>query len=458
MLLALALTLAIAAAASPATSALPVPGTVTPDIARRLDADLSRLAGTASGQSPALAVAIVEHGRLVYDRGFGKAKADTRFRIGSITNMFTAVSIMQLVQQHRVDLDATVADYLPGAPHAKEITIRQLLQHTSGLWNYGDQALDSGTFAKPTTPQRILALAAQHPLFTPPGETYAYSSTGYVILGLVVERVSGEPLATYERRHILDRAGMHETTFGVAAPNAPMATGYLSASGQVAPAFDPSWLFADGDVVSTAGDLARFDIALLGGSLVSRKTFALMQAEPVNGDGLSHGLGVDLFVLRGSSYLGHRGEVPGFESDDEMIASAGFATVVLSDSFEFPTTRANRVIRTILLPGSDVSATAEDRAVTERFIKTLSGLMRGEADRGQLTETVDEALTPEVLAQTAGELKPLGTIVRTTFLGSEKAAGATVYSYDVTFSGGQTMTWQFSLAPDGKIAGIGTRG
>ncbi len=93
-------------------------------------------------------VAIAQNGRIVYDRAFGAATLDTRFPIASITKMFTAVAIMQLVQANRVDLDASVSKYLPSAPYADRITVRQLLQHTSGLWNYGDYAFNTGLVAQ----------------------------------------------------------------------------------------------------------------------------------------------------------------------------------------------------------------------------------------------------------------------------------------------------------------------
>ncbi|NNM99646.1 MAG: beta-lactamase family protein [Candidatus Eremiobacteraeota bacterium] len=442
-----------------AASQAPLPANAH-TVAARLNVAISKLAGTATGQSPSLAVAIAENGRLIYDRGFGKAKPNTRFRIASITKMFTAVSILQLVEQHRVALAASVATYLPSVPYARKITVRELLQHTSGLWNYVNAAFVDGAVRKPTTPAAILALAASHPLGFAPGTKYAYSNTGYVVLGLIVEHVTGQSLSTYEQQHIFAPAGMHDTTFGRAAPNATMAVGYMTPHGPRATAYDPSWLFADGDIVSTAADVARFDIALLGGKLISPQTFALMQQNPVETHDASgsYGLGVQISSPLGYRFVGHHGGVPGYATDNEMVPSHGLAIVVLSNSFDFITGRVNRVVLRTLLPVSPVAAIREDPAITARFRLTLLSLLEGEMDRSKFTPKVDAALTPDVLKQTVIALKPLGAVTSVKYRSMRKMRHGNAYYYDVTFADGRTMTWEFALTARGKIAAIGSTG
>lgn len=424
----------------------------------QLDRQLAGLAGNKALETPALQVAVAQNGRVVYDRAFGATSPDMRFPIASITKMFTAVAVMQLVQTHRVDLDAKVNEYLPNAPYADRITVRELLAHTSGLWNYGDYAFNTGLTATRTTPTAILAMAAKHPLTSLPGTKWAYSNTGYVVLGLIVEHVSGEPLAQYDGEHIFQPAGMTQTTMGAPASNVPVAPGYMSAAGTRAAGYDPSWLFACGDIVSTAGDLARFDIALLDGRLLAPEMFAKMQADGTPSDYGMQGLGVSVIDWHGMQLVGHHGGVPGYEADNETIPSQGLAWIVLSDAFDFPTARANGIVVSSLFPnlvGPAVS-NAEDRGVTERFRQALSSLFEGKVDRSQYSDTVNAALTPELLARTATQLKPLGTITKIVFLTSGKGATGTTYMYSVSFSSGQTSTWQFTLDASGKIAGIGS--
>lgn len=438
-----------AAAASPAP------------LAASLTAGLQTLVGTAPRQTRGLQVALARGGAVIYERGFGEASIATRFPIASITKMFTAVAVMQLVQKRAVSLDATVATYLPAAPHAREITVRELLQHTSGLWNYGDYAFQAGIVSKPTTPQAILSLAATHPLTFAPGTKSGYSNTGYVVLGLIVERVSGEPLPRYEREHIFEPAGMSNTTNGNPPVGVPLAAAYISATGTPAPTFDPSWLYACGDIVSTAGDLARFDLALLNGTLLAPAAFAQMQAAPVAGEEGLAGLG--LFVAHWNSLVlvGHHGGVPGYEAENEMIPSRGVAWVVLSDAFDFGTNRANRVVLAALFPGLATPAStgqAEDPAITARFRQALSSLMLGKIDRTQYADKANAALSDAALAQAAAQLKPLGEISAIGYAGNTSGAGGTLYTYRVTYSTGQTLTWQFLIDPTGKIAAIYSTG
>ena len=457
-LLLAALTMAASPASTGSSSALSAASSA---VAPQLDTKLTAVVGTQPMQTPALQVAIAQNGRVSYDRAFGTASLETRFPIGSITKMFVAVAIMQLVEANRVDLDAKVQRYLPTAPHANEIAVRELLQHTSGLWNYGDYAFQSGLTSTPTTPAAILAMAAAHPLTSPPGTKWAYSNTGYVVLGLIVERVSGKPLAQYEREHIFQPADMTETTMGNPGGTGPIAPGYMSAAGARSAAYDPSWLFACGDIISTAGDLARFDIALLDGRLLKPATFAKMQSDVVGAENSMQGLGVSIISWHGLRFVGHHGGLPGYEAENETIPKQGVAWVVLSNAFDFATSRANGVILSALFPALGVPValtTPEDHAVTERFRKALGGLMQGTIDRSQYSDSANAALTSQRLAETAAQLKLLGGVLKIAFAGAAHGAAGTIYSYVVTFSGGQTLTWQFILDSSGKIAGIGSTG
>ncbi|MGA9944513.1 MAG: hypothetical protein WBE79_11110 [Candidatus Cybelea sp.] len=165
-----------------------------------------------------------------------------------------------------------------------------------------------------------------------------------------------------------------------------------------------------------------------------------------------------IFVINwhGLQLVGHHGGVPGYEAENETIPARQLAWIVLSNAFDFGTTRASGIVIGSLFPNSvePAASTAEDRAVTERFREALGSLFQGKIDRSQYSDEVNAALTPQLLTQTATQLKPLGAILKISFLGVDKGAVTTTYSYSVTFSGGQTFTWKFSLDARGKIAGI----
>src|SRR5579884_3222925 len=478
-----AVAVAFGAGAAGAASAEAAPAAggfvaLTGDAVPRLDAALHAVAA----RTPALSDAVVEDDRLAYAHAFGyadlagrrTATPETRFRIASVTKMLTAVAIMQLVESGRVALDDRLARFLPGVPHAGEVTIRELLQHTSGYWNYGDEAFNTNAVAKPTTPQAMLAAAAAHPLTSPPGTRFAYSNTGYVALGLVVEAVTHEPLARYETTHVLAPAGMTETTFA----GAPR--GYAGADGTPASTYSPTWLYADGDAVSTAPDVARFDVALMSGKLVRPATFEQMQQSTVDASavapGVRWGLGVTVYRTGGVTFVGHHGGAPGFEAEDEMIPADRFAVVVLSNAYNFPTAAANNAVLRIVAPSvvarataeaaaaapspspgapaSPAAAASEDPAVTQQLRAFYAGLLRGEVDRPKLTDQMNAALTPDVLAAMKAQLAGIGTIATLTFSGRADANGYRVYRYRATFSGGQTLPISFSLDQAGKIAGF----
>jgi D-alanyl-D-alanine carboxypeptidase len=448
---------AIAALSISQVAAAAIPA-ISPASQARLDTQLATLAGRQAGRSPGLQVAIFQGSDITYDNAFGHATIDTRFPIGSITKMFTAVAIMQLVEQKRIDLDAKVAMYLPSAPYATQVTVRQLLQHTSGLWNYVDYAIQQHLSSKPTTTADILSLVAKHPLTAPPGTKWQYSNSGYVVLGLIVEHVSGETLAQYDRDRIFQPIGMTHTTVGTPPFGAPSATGYMSGNGARAPSFDWSWAYGCGDIISTAGDIAKFDIALLAGRLVSPDTFAQMQADRVPSDFGAEGLGLQLSSWLGQSFAGHHGGLPGFEAENETMPAHQTGWVVLSNAFDFMTPKVNRLVFEALFPMAATSnpQSPVDVAITHRFRSTLDALTSGVVDRTQLTDALNAALTPQLLSQTSVQLKSFGAITQVHFTGSSRAGALTTYQYSVSYSSGQTLTWHFILDDHGKIAGVGS--
>jgi len=182
-----------------------------------------------------LAIAVARAGHILYEHGFGFKDAaklkpidpETHFEIGSVTKQFTAAAILQLKEQGKLSLDDTLAKYLPGFPHSSEISIRQLLNQTSGLADYfsvsGFDAHDLGGFEK------IVSLIDKEPLKFMPGQSFDYSNTNYIALGRVVEVVSGESYRQYIQRHLFDPAGMSQSVT-IAEENSVenMAKGFVS--------------------------------------------------------------------------------------------------------------------------------------------------------------------------------------------------------------------------------------
>ncbi|WP_409055693.1 serine hydrolase domain-containing protein [Streptomyces sp. SYP-A7185] len=255
---------------------------------------------------------------------------DGQVRIGSNTKAFTAVVVLQLVGEGKIRLDAPVDRYLPGLVRGKgndgrRITVRHLLQQTSGLPNYTNYL---GEDVRYFAPRELLDLALQHESLSRPGKKWAYSNTNYVLAGLIVEKVTRRPLAEELDRRIIERIGLRHTYFpapGDATIREPHPHGYYrSAAGaplQDITEIDPSWGWAAGQLVSTNSDLNRFYSALLGGGLLHKAQLdqmrgATLPAEDTFGPGARYGLGLVSKPLPCGDglYWGHGGSFPGYET------------------------------------------------------------------------------------------------------------------------------------------------
>ena len=196
-------------------------------------------------------------------------RAGDRFRIGSLTKTFTATVVLQLAGEGRLGLDDTVERWLPGlVPGGERITVRQLLNHTSGLFNYTDdeQVLEGmlSDRRRAWSPRELVAIGTAHPPTFAPGTRWAYSNTGYIVLGLIAEAVDGRPLATQLETRIFTPLKLRHTSFDSEPQIAGRyAHGYFV--GRDVSVLNPTGAWAAGAMVSTAADVGRFYRALLGG-------------------------------------------------------------------------------------------------------------------------------------------------------------------------------------------------
>jgi D-alanyl-D-alanine carboxypeptidase len=254
---------------------------------------------------------------------------DHRFRIGSLTKTFVATIVLQLVAEEVLSLDDPVERWLPGlVPGGGAITLRHLLNHTSGIYNYtDDQAFLDAVVRDPLsvrTPEQLVAVATAHPPRFPPGTDWSYSNTGYILLGLVVEKATRTSVAEQLRARIVNRLGLTRTSLPSAATlEAPFAHGYLLPGNIELPtpgdrpldvtAWSPSWAWAAGAIVSTARDIARFYRALLGGELLApRELTAMRTTTRIFGTTDEYGLGLQKVSLPCGWGWGHGGSVPGY--------------------------------------------------------------------------------------------------------------------------------------------------
>ncbi|GGM56290.1 serine hydrolase [Longimycelium tulufanense] len=273
-------------------------------------------------------------------RGGGKVPTDGRFRIGSISKTMLSTVVLQLVGEGKIGLDDPVDRYLPRFGLDVRITVRMLLQHTSGIFNYTGESKEDGTVEpgiplfgqdfvdnrfRTYQPDELVRLALSKPARFEPGQGWSYSNTNYVLAGLLVEKVTGRSYATEMRHRILWPLGMWQTSLPGTRTTipGPHAHGYhaFQREGELqvvdATRLNPSWAYGAGEVISTTRDLDTFISALLGGKLLPPNLLAEMRrmrpTNPVEGYGL--GLAETTLGLEcGETMLGHGGGIHGYVS------------------------------------------------------------------------------------------------------------------------------------------------
>ncbi len=319
----------------------------TPPAAQALDGRLAALA--AESGAPGLVAGVYREGRLtaVYDwggadcAGNGVIDPAADFEIGSISKHMSAVGLLLLWEQHRVDLDAALGAYLSDVPEAwGRVTLRQLLTHTSGVPDY-EEAGGYGVYETSPTPQQIFDIVRDRPLDFEPGTQWNYSNTGYVLLSLVIERVSGMHFGEYMQANVfapLRMMGTFESGYGPA--DAVLAQGCRPGEGEAAaripvrPISEAS-TYGAGGIYSTVADWARWYDALNTGALLSPAAMREMFTPVTLPDGsvTGYGFGMEVQDFRGEPRRGHSGQTQGFVADYASFPNRRLAILVLANTY-----------------------------------------------------------------------------------------------------------------------------
>ncbi|MFI6485584.1 serine hydrolase domain-containing protein [Nonomuraea sp. NPDC050663] len=279
------------------------------------------------------------------ERG-GRPAANGHFRIGSVTKTFVATVVLQLVDEGRLRLDDPIAGHLPGTvPGGERITVRQLLNHTSHLYDYmSEPGYSTNRWRgearfRSYQPHELLKVAFAKQL--PDDGRWHYSNTNYVVLGLLIEKLTGMPYGEQITRRILRPLGLRHTIVpgdraGVPAPHAK---GYEPMPELVdATRMNPSLDWAAGEMISTTGDLERFMGALLGGRLTSKESLQAMRATVRTGVGFGYGLGLQAYPLPCGTVWGHSGELIGYLTFAFRSDSGKSLTLSINPSTRNPST------------------------------------------------------------------------------------------------------------------------
>jgi D-alanyl-D-alanine carboxypeptidase len=298
----------------------------------------------AAGTTPSVAVSVARGGNIIVLAAWGKsdveqnvdATAASVYELGSATKQFTSSAIMQLVDQGKVKLDEPIATYLPSLPEAwRAVTVHQLLNHTSGIPNYTSVPAWPKRWGEEMSPDTMIAPTANLPMDFAPGTKYRYDNQGYVLLGMIIEHVTGKRWQTDLAERITGPLGLTNTRICDVSSIIPhRARGYDKVKDTLVntPYFSVSQAFSAGAICSTAGDMARWDYALHTGKVVSAASYKLMTTPDGAAAASHYGFGLIIDTIAGHRMIQHGGSIPGFTSANAWVDGEELSVTVLANS------------------------------------------------------------------------------------------------------------------------------
>jgi CubicO group peptidase (beta-lactamase class C family) len=419
---------------------------------------------------PSASVGVVQNGQIVYTHAFGlanitpprPAEASMAYPIGSISKQFTATAVLLLQQQGKLSIDDPVGKYYPELTRANDVKLRNLMTMTSGYEDFAPQDYSIPAWYVPEDPAKTVHDWATKPLDFEPGTEYQYSNTNYVLLALIVQKVSGEPFYKFLRESVLDPAHLPGVFNAYTNREKLQVTGYTSYAMQpprVLPLEAASWYFGDGELAMPASSLLTWDITFINQSILSPASYKEMETPfvytggPNAGKPSTYGLGLHIVTRNGHLELEHSGEVGGYVAENIVFPGDKLAIVVLTN--EVASEAAGEIgsqLTSLLLPAvaAPAAATTPD-PVAAQLPAILAGMAHGQIDRSLFTANCNSFFTPEALADYQTTLAPLGAVTSVSRLQTNLRGGMTFGLYRVTFANGTRLLLDTYTLPSGKI-------
>lgn len=421
---------------------------------------------------PGLSLAVMKDGKIVKTKGYGLANVElkvpatteTVYEIGSVTKQFTAAAILMLVEGGKVGLDDKIGTYVPNLPETwQPITIRHLLTHTSGLKNMTSIEDFPKRMVVPVTPTEAIKLMVGYPLEFAPGEKWAYSNTGYFLLGMVIEKASGKSYGAFMKERIFTPLQMTATCVNDENDIIPnRASGYSWAEGSLhnAAAISMTWPYAAGAIASTVTDLAKWDAALYGDTLLKKTSRdAMWTPAKLNGGAMSgYGFGWGVSQVSGHRNVSHGGGIPGFVSYVSRFPDDGWTVAVLTnqDSGANPSAIGRGVIGryfAAVAPPTYAPIPDKDPQKTALVKKIYEGAAKGEVDSSLFTPRMASVVAAQLKQGLTDKLHSLGVLQSITLVEQKTDGPDQSFRYRLTYKEGSMLTL-CSFDKEGKIAGM----
>ena len=400
---------------------------------------------------------VIKDGKVVLAKGYGHARsdattpvtADTPMAIGSLSKAFVCALVYGLADEGKLALTDPAAKWYPRATRATDITLADLGGHTSGYRDFYPLDYVDARMLKPIEPDALIANYAQLPLDFEPRTRWSYSNTGFTMLARIAEQVSGKPYATLIDERIFKPLGMAAS---LVAPK-DAASGHVSFlldGAEPGPTEASGWLFGIGDIWASANDLAKWDLAMMNGKVVSAASHQALATPRALANGRSSNYSCGWFVRLsyGEQVLHHSGWVGGFHTRNIIVPRTRSAVIILTnDEFTNVTSIADRILD--LLTKEDAAPVVNGPPAAEAAHDLVLALQRGAVDRGVLGEDLNAYFDDVRVAASAAKLRDLGTPTVTLVSRGERG-GQEVANLSIAFPS-KTVTATMFRTPDGKI-------
>ena len=435
-----------------------------------------------------LSVAVYENGLPALAQGFGvksvagrePVTADTMFAIGSITKQFTAACVLLLAEDGKLAVTDKVAKYYPALTRAADITLLDLMNHVSGYPDYYPLDFVDRPMAQASPSDDVIRDFGTRPLDFEPGSRYSYSNTGYLILGRVVEKVSGQRYGEFLKHRILEPLGLAHTAYQPDPKSSLCARGHMSfwlGAPEVVDLEGEGWVAAAGALFSTPTDLAAWDLALVDGKVLKPESFKLMTSPRRLNDGSvsNYGCGLAMGERAGVAFLSHSGAVNGFHALNIVVPSTRSIAILFSNLSSYSDTNAVYAELTSLIlpkpaapPAAAPAASAKPKppapktgipaiagpAAAEQARAFFTALQAGRVDRKTLGAEFDFYLKKDAIAPAAARMKAYGAPTGAIVESIGERGGMEVSTTRLEFASGTALKVLMYRTPDGKIQQI----
>lgn len=412
---------------------------------------------------PGISLAIVKDGQVVHAKAYGvrsledrqPVETDTQFAIGSVSKQFTCAGILLLAEEGKLSVQDKVAKYYPNLTRADDITLLDLMNHVSGYPDYYPLDFVDRRMRRAIEPDELLRQYAGGKLDFEPGTRYSYSNTGYVLLGRVIEKVTGETYGKFLSRRILQPLGMNQTFHEPDVAGSQFARGYTPfALGAPEPTVPEAkgWIGAAGAMYSTPTDLAKWNLALMSGKVLQPESYALMiRPRRLKGGKISeYGCGLGVRNQSSRRVLTHGGAVSGFTASSLMIPSTKSSVIMMCNQDGGLGTMPGQIFSLLLKEPTPSVPKIAGPTVADMAKQMFSSYQKGRVNRDVLSEEFNLYLTDEKIARAAKRLKGYGAIRNVEVLTTNERGGMEVTTTRLTFKKGTLKTLMYRM-PDGKI-------